>query len=186
MPGPVHEVRLQPFKIVLFIFVILLFVSLSFLAGYRAGSSGKTEEKMKQVSWEEAYSLQPSGEEASPAQQQTVQEEKQLQPEKKAPEKEKQQLTEKEATASGESPAEARISGYVVQVAAFRSQKSALSVAEKYRQKGYPAFVRQETIRGRKLFKVYIGPFSSSQQARSMKKRLERKERKKFLLRRLD
>ncbi len=141
---------------------------------------------MKQVSWEEAYSLQPSGEETASVEEQTVREEKPPETEEKATEKVKQALPNKESETVRKPPAEVQPAGYVVQVAAFRSQKSALGVAEKYRKKGYPAFVRQETVRGRNLFKVYIGPYPSSQQAKSVKKRLERKEKKKFLLRRLD
>ena len=188
MAGPVHEIRLQPFKVVLFIFVILLFVSLSFLAGYKAGSSGKKEEKLKPVSWEEAYSLQPAGEQASltsegPEQQSA----EQLPAAAESAEKtEAEKAVRSKSSGIEEASTPPSGGGYAVQVAAFRAKEGALRVAEKYRKQGYSAFVKQETVRGRRLYKVYIGPFPTKQRAVKVKSQLEKKERKKFLLRRLD
>ncbi len=180
MTRPVHEVRLPPFKIALFIFVVLIFISLSFLAGYKAGVSATKEEKPSEKkfissSWKEVYQLEqqpPQAQSKKPAVvEKPVQGKKTLlksKPGRKA-------TLKKEITGN-----------YAVQVAAFTSKERANREAERYRRKGYHTSILIEVTSGKKFYKVLVGPYKTLEEARVIKKRLEREEKKKLLLRRLN
>lgn len=180
MARPVHEIRLPPFKVALFIFVILIFISLSFLAGYKAGISAAKEnssgkKKFVRSSWKEVYQLEP-------------QQPPQPQPRKPTtisrPAGEEKPVIEKKP--KKEAPKREEITGnYAVQVAAFTSKERADREAERFRRKGYHISILIEVTSGKKFYKVLVGPYKTLEEARSVKRKLEREEKKKLLLRRL-
>ena len=179
MTRPVHEIRLPPFKVALFIFVILIFISLSFLAGYKAGISTAEEKKPEKKkfitsNWKEVYQLESQQLSRPISKKSTTQ---QPRAEKKPGTKSKAEGTVPEGKVS--------TGNYAVQVAAFTSKERADREAERFRKRGYSTSILIEVTSGKKFYKVLVGPYKSYEEARAVKRKLEKEEKKKLLLRRL-
>jgi DedD protein len=72
----------------------------------------------------------------------------------------------------------------VIQVGAFRERSRAEVVKEQLRKKGYPAHVGSAAGERGGLFNVYVGPYSTREQADRVKTRLVEQERfKPFIVR---
>jgi len=62
---------------------------------------------------------------------------------------------------------------WVVQLGAFSHRATAIMIAERLRQRGYPAFVQDMVNGGEKLFRVRVGPQADRQASDALRRRLE-------------
>ncbi|NOY68375.1 MAG: SPOR domain-containing protein [Deltaproteobacteria bacterium] len=63
---------------------------------------------------------------------------------------------------------------YAIQVASLKDTRSAESIRNKFRSKGYPAYIQEAIVQGRgQWFRVRIGPYSDKSQAASDLSRLQ-------------
>jgi DedD protein len=59
---------------------------------------------------------------------------------------------------AGPKPVPAGVSAWVIQVSSLGSPEAARSLQDELRAKGYPAFVEQAEVRGRRYYRVRVGP----------------------------
>lgn len=71
---------------------------------------------------------------------------------------------------------------WVVQVASFRSEDSADGLKKKLQLRGYKAYVEKQSLSGRPLYRVMIGPKLSQTQAESIRDEIEKEFRLKGLV----
>jgi len=71
---------------------------------------------------------------------------------------------------------------WVVQVASFRSEDSADGLKKKLQLRGYKAYVEKQSLSGRPLYRVMIGPKLSQPQAESIRDEIEKEFRLKGLV----
>lgn len=62
---------------------------------------------------------------------------------------------------------------WVVQLGVFSHRATAIMIAERLRQRGYPAFVQDMVKDGEKLFRVRVGPQADRQASDVLRRRLE-------------
>lgn len=88
-------------------------------------------------------------------------------------------LETKKAAVKVEEPAQRKtpsVGGrkYAIQVASLKDTRSAESIRNKFRSKGYPAYIQEAIVQGRgQWFRVRIGPYSDKSQAASDLSRLQ-------------
>ncbi len=71
---------------------------------------------------------------------------------------------------------------YSIQVGAFSISAKAQKYADKFDKMGYPAEISPRVINNRKLYIVRVGNYADKAKAVQAKKKLEKKEKAKFLL----
>ena len=75
---------------------------------------------------------------------------------------------------AGPKPVPAGSPAWVVQVSSLGSSAAATKLQDELRGKGYPAFVEQATVNGKRYFRVRVGPETSRATANSVADRLQR------------
>jgi DedD protein len=71
---------------------------------------------------------------------------------------------------------------WVVQLGAFSHRGTAIMLAERLRQRGYPAFVQDMINGGEKLFRVRVGPQADRQASDALRRRLEQETQMKAIV----
>lgn len=63
---------------------------------------------------------------------------------------------------------------WTIQMASLREEKSALALRERLVTKGYPAYLRDATVKGQRYYRVYVGPRIDRQAAEALQQTLNR------------
>lgn len=75
-----------------------------------------------------------------------------------APARQPQTELQTAGSAAGPKPVPDGVRAWVVQVASLGSPEAATSLQDELRGNGYPAFVEQATVRGKRYYRVRVGP----------------------------
>lgn len=63
---------------------------------------------------------------------------------------------------------------WTIQMASLREEKSALTLRDRLVTKGYPAYLRDATVKGQRYYRVYVGPRIDRQAAEALQQTLNR------------
>lgn len=184
MEKPYFEIKVTFVHIVVLLIAVVLIGILLFYMGYQAGhrtERGSTAEKTAQI---------PAGAAAKEEELKIVDEKPLPFPKTNAETNQSisdemkvhQQKTQDEKEIAPKSTAGIQ-PFYVIQVGAFFSFGNAKVYSEKFRKKGYQTeIITPDPKSPNKLFRVRVGHFSSLEDAKKEKEKLEKTEKKKFSL----
>lgn len=182
MEKPYFEIRITFLHIAVFLCSILIIAVLLFVLGYRAGKASMNDSDWSRAALESEalvdmgtpVSTSPAGRESSEGH---LQEELSMHGLQENVEPKREARPEPEV----KKPAESGIV-FQVQVGAFANYANARQYAERFRKLGYSAEINSTVSGGRDLFRVRVGRFATRAEAQKEREKLEKAEKKKFVI----